>query len=136
MFSVTGLGEVKWVLSMLIKCDRPARTISISQEVFIDTMLTRFGLTDTTPVTMLLMLLMPNTHLSADSCRTTKDKKADMVACPYRELVGALAWVPLSTHPDIAYTTSPLACYSHNPGQVHWEAAKHVLYYLRGTKGH
>jgi hypothetical protein len=54
---------------------------------------------------------------------------------PYRELVGALAWLALGTRPDIAFATSSLARFGHNPGRIHWEAAKRVLRYLKGTKG-
>ena len=35
-YGTTGLGEVQWVLGMLMERDRPARTISISQEAFVD----------------------------------------------------------------------------------------------------
>ena len=58
-----------------------------------------------------------------------------MATQPYRELVGVLAWIALGTRPDIAYTTSSLAHFSHNPGRVHWEAAKCILRYLKGTRG-
>ena len=45
-YSITGLGEVKWVLGMLIEWDRDTRLIYISQEVFINTVLARFNLFD------------------------------------------------------------------------------------------
>jgi len=57
-----------------------------------------------------------------------------MATCPYRELVGALAWLALGTRPNIAFATSSLPRFGHNPGRVHWEAAKRVLRYLKGTK--
>jgi len=53
---------------------------------------------------------------------------------PYRELVGALTWLALGAHPDIPFAPSSLARLEHNPGRVHWEAAKRVLRYLKGTK--
>ena len=56
-----------------------------------------------------------------------------MATRPYRELVGALAWFALGTRPDIAFATSSLDRFGRNPGRVHWEAAKRVLRYLRGT---
>ena len=57
-----------------------------------------------------------------------------MATRPYRELVGALSWLALGTRPDIAFATSLLARFGHNPGRVHWDAAKRVLRYLKGTK--
>ena len=53
---------------------------------------------------------------------------------PYRELVGALAWLTLGTRPDIRFATSSLARFGHNPGRVHWDVAKRVVRHLNGTK--
>jgi hypothetical protein len=131
-YGTTGLGEVRWVLGMLLERDRPARTIAISQEAFIDSILLRFHLADATTVTT---PLTPGTHLSSTDCPTSKDEIDEMANRPYRELVGALAWLALGTRPDIAFATSSLARFGHNPGRVHWDAAKRVLRYLKGTKG-
>jgi transposase InsO family protein len=130
-YGITGLGQVKWVLGMLIERDRAAHTISISQEAFINTILTRFNLTE---ATSLSTPLAPGTQLTKDDCPTSQEEKDDMATRPYRELVGALAWLALGTRPDIAYATSSLARFGHNPGRAHWEAAKRVLRYLKGTR--
>ena len=37
---------------------------------------------------------------------------------------------PARTRPDLAFATS----FGHDPGRGHWEAAKHVLRCLKGTK--
>ena len=131
-YGITGLGEVKWVLGMLIERDRAARAVYLSQEAFINSLLTRFSLTDAAPLTT---PLAPGTHLSVADCPTSQEEKAHMATRPYRELVGALAWLALGTRPDIAFATSSLARFGHNPGRAHWEAAKRVLRYLKGTRG-
>jgi hypothetical protein len=41
----------------------------------------------------------------------------------------------LGTWPDTAFATSPLAHLGHDPARAHWEAAKHALSYLQGTRG-
>ena len=51
-YGITGPGEVRWVLGMLLERDRSARTIAISQEAFVDSILARFNLLDATTVTM------------------------------------------------------------------------------------
>ena len=38
------------------------------------------------------------------------------------------------TWPDITFTVSSLAYFSHNPGRSHYEVAKRVLHYLKGTE--
>jgi len=57
-YGTTGLGEVKWVL-MLMERDRAARTISISQEAFNNSILTRFNLTDATTLSTPLAPFSP-----------------------------------------------------------------------------
>jgi hypothetical protein len=38
-----------------------------------------------------------------------------------------------STRLDIAFAVSILLQFMWNPGQVHWEATKEVMHYLKGT---
>ena len=127
-YSIT---EVRWVLSMLLEHDRPARTISKSKEAFADSILAQSNLTDATTVAT---PIIPGTHLSAVECPTLKDEIEETANQPYRELVGALAWLALRTRPDIAFATSSLARVGHNLGRTYWDAAKRVLRYLKGTK--
>jgi hypothetical protein len=54
---------------------------------------------------------------------------------PYRELVGTLSWPAPGTRSDIAFVTSSVAHYGHNPGCVYCEVTKCVLHYLKGSKG-
>jgi len=130
-YGITGFGDVKWILGMLVERDRTARTISISQEAFITSLLTRFNLSDATPVST---PLLPGAQLSMLDCPDSEEEKLEMKTRPYRELVGALAWLALGTRPDIAFAAASLARFGHNPGRTHWEAAKRVLRYLGGTK--
>jgi hypothetical protein len=45
-----------------------------------------------------------------------------------------LLYVMVATRPDIAYTLSVLCKYMANLGRAHWQAAKRVLCYLKGTR--
>ena len=111
---------------MLIGRDRAARTIYISQEAFINALLVRYNLTGA---------VVPGKQLAAADCPASQEEKDDMVTRPYRELVGALAWLALGTRPDIAFVMGSLARFGHSPGRVHWDAAKRVLRYLKGVRG-
>jgi hypothetical protein len=51
-----------------------------------------------------------------------------------RELVGSLAWLALGTRLDISFAASTLARFGHKPGRIHWDAAKRIPCYLKGTK--
>ena len=55
---------------------------------------------------------------------------------PFRSLVGHLMWVANQTRPDILNAVRTMARYSHAPKVVHWQAALHVLMYVRFTSGY
>ena len=40
----------------------------------------------------------------------------------------------VATRPDLAYVVGVVSRYMSNPVRKHWEAVKHILRYLRGTK--
>jgi hypothetical protein len=52
---------------------------------------------------------------------------------PYVSAVGALMYLTIATRPDIAHTVGVLCRFMSKPGPVHWEAAKHLFRYLRGS---
>jgi hypothetical protein len=53
----------------------------------------------------------------------------------YRHIVGALQYCTL-TRPDIAYSVNQLCQFLHCPTTTHFQAAKRVLKYLKGTPDH
>lgn len=60
--------------------------------------------------------------------------KSDQLKDPtsYRQLVGKLNFL-LHTRPDLSFTAQFLSQFNSNPGQKHFDAAIHVLKYLKGT---
>src|SRR5690242_6643826 len=72
------------------------------------------------------------TQLTKYIPNATDDKAMKNV--PYMNAVGALMYLAIGTHPDIAYTVSKLAQYNSNPGPIHWKAVQHLFRYLSGTK--
>ena len=113
--------------------DRKRRTIAISHRQYIETILARFNLTDAYSTKL---PLDPSVVLSKTDAPSTAEEAEEMKRTPYRELTGALLWISLIAHLDIAFAAAHLAQFNSNPSRIHWEAAKRVLRYLSGMRDH
>ena len=69
-------------------------------------------------------------------CPQNDAEVLEMRQYPYISVVGSLMYLAVTTRPDIAYAAGVLARFNSNPGLAHWQAAKHVLRYLKGTTTH
>jgi hypothetical protein len=81
------------------------------------------------------MLEIPmDTHVHLSTKPPTSDKQDAMRSRPYSALVGLLLYAAVGTRPDIAFVTSQLACVLSCPTPAHWNAARCVIRYLKGTR--
>ena len=55
---------------------------------------------------------------------------------PYREAVGSLMFAAMCTREDNAFAVSQGAQFSSQPNQIHWEAVKRIIAYLKKTSEH
>ncbi|CAI7919626.1 unnamed protein product [Closterium sp. NIES-53] len=85
----------KHYLGMEITRDRQARTISLSQEFYINNVLKHFEMELCTPMATLL----PLQHLLTAPAVPTPEACSE----PYPELVGSLMYAMMCTRPDLAY---------------------------------
>ena len=109
-------------VGMEIHQDKKSQAIKINQRGFIGRVLERFGLAD------------------SQEAKTPMNPSADMnvedsqeVDCPYREAIGCLNYISLISRPDITFAVNKLARYSNSPKNVHWQAVKRVMRYLKGS---
>jgi hypothetical protein len=65
---------------------------------------------------------------------TNSESHPDVGPFPYSELVGSLKYIATRARPDISYIVNNLCRFVSKPAKEHWEAAKRVLRYLKGTK--
>ena len=130
-FEISDLGELTWLLGLKIERDREARTITLSQAAYIDTILARFHMEDAKPAQT---PMNSGSILSIDQCPSTHAECEDMKDVPYQKAIGSLMYAAVSTRPDIAFAVSTLSQFMRNPGRTHWEAVKHVIRYLKATK--
>ena len=63
----------------------------------------------------------------------TEELATWMKNTPYSALVGSLMYIAIGTRPDIAYAVGRLASFLDCYHPEHWEAAIHILRYLKGT---
>ena len=76
---------------------------------------------------------VPNTYLTADDCPRNGGEPCPP-DCNYAGVVGSLLWISRMVRPDLMQRTVELAKFMHDPGEVHWHAAKHALAYLKRTQ--
>ena len=77
--------------------------------------------------------MLPNTQLRSVIDQSPEEERA-MEKIPYMNMVGALRYAADATRPDIAYVTGQLARHLQKYGLEHYNAAKHCMQYLKGTK--
>ncbi|MBW0519848.1 hypothetical protein O181_059563 [Austropuccinia psidii MF-1] len=52
-----------------------------------------------------------------------------------QKAIGMLSYLALHTEPDIIFTTNLLSQFVNQPTMAHWSLVKHLLQYLKGTRG-
>ena len=129
-YKVNDLGKLQHFIGVEIIRDRSNRKIWIRQTRYIEDTIAKFGMEEchstSTPE-------FPNIHLTNEMRPKTTVEARLMRSRPYSELVGSLNYIAILTRPDIAHAVQQLCQFMHNPGQMHWKAAKQVLRYLKGT---
>ena len=75
----------------------------------------------------------PEVQLSSSMSPQSPEEPKITDKIPYLSAVGTLQYLATSTCPDISFTVGVLACFNSNPGIQHWNAFKHLFYYLKGT---
>ena len=129
--TITDLGELHWILGIEVKRVHERRTIHLSQRLYINSMLRRYGFDDLKPVSL---PMETSIQLTSAQSPSTMQEVAHMRNIPYHEAVGSLTYASLGTRPDITYAVQTVSHFSKNPGQAHWEAVKRIFRYLKGSK--
>jgi len=131
-WAISDLGEAKFCVGIAIERDRTTRTIRLSQHALIDRIVLQFGLKDATPIST---PMEPGLHLSRHHHAPSSAAERDLMTwTPYRSLVGSLMYIAIGTRPDIAFAVQQLCKFLDCYGTAHWEAAKRVVRYLKGTR--
>jgi len=133
-FEITDLGELRFILGILVTRDRSKYLIFLNQSAYITQVLARFGMLDAKPVSTPLPVKHGLSISQSPSSKAEEDGYIDFArGIHYLSLVGSLLYAT-QTHPDIQFSVNLVAQFSGNPGIPHLEAAKCILRYLKGTQ--
>ncbi|XP_059223086.1 uncharacterized protein LOC131996904 [Stomoxys calcitrans] len=125
-FEMKDLGKVSKYVGIEFKQDMKQGKITINQKEYIESVLKRFDMQNCKPTTTPMELQI----------KLEKPSKPDpevMQKYPYQSLIGALMYLVVNTRPDIAYPVNFLSQFNSNYNAKHWQAAKRILRYLKGT---
>jgi hypothetical protein len=123
-FKIKDLGELAWCLGMEFTRDRQQGTSTLSQRKYTYDVLDQYRMLDCNPV-----------GVPYDETRRVNNNvklEVDMSKI-FRSMVGSLMYLAVATRPDIAFSVNQLARVMSAPDEFHWESAKKVLRYLKGT---
>jgi transposase InsO family protein len=133
-FRMTDLGPAQQFLGLSIVRDRTKRILFLHQQAYIETLLTKYGLSNCnghwTPMTSGSKLR------KIESTEENSEKLAPDEHRKYQSIVGSLMWLMLGTRPDLAYTVSVLSKFNAAPSSEHLSAATYCLRYLRNTSSY
>lgn len=123
-FKMKDLGCMSYFLGIDFSFENDS--INMNQARCIDKVLDRFNMTECKPK---IIPCDPSiVKLSANDSQEMSDCKL------YQEIVGSLIYLMSCSRPDITYIVSKLSQFMSNPTKAHFNAAKDVLRYLKGTK--
>ena len=125
IFEMTDCEEVSHFLGIQVRRNRTIREITISQHYFIEQIIERFGMLDTKPLATPLDVSV--------KLQATPDNSMTVYATTFRQIIGSLMYIMISTRLDLAAAISIISQFSANPSDEHLDAAKHILHYLKKT---
>ena len=121
VFEMKDLGELHYCLGLEVW--KNAGQTFVCQSKYVRDVLKRFKMDQCKSSTV---PMQQNVKLSCD------DGSKEVNSTMYRQMVGSLNYLT-TTRPDIAYYVSVLSQFMAKPQESHWNAAKEVLRYLKGT---
>jgi hypothetical protein len=129
-FDMKDLGATKQILGMEIHRDKKNDKLWLSQQKYVEKIIMSFGLNNVKPVKIPL-----DSHfkLSSRLCPSNDEENEYMYRVLYANAVGSSMYAMVSTRPNISHVVVVVSRYMENPGKVHLEIVKWVLWYLRGT---
>ena len=122
---------MEWLLGCRIRRWRERRLLMLDQEQYVGQILADFGMEHCNSV----KTPCPSFRLTTAMCPTSDEERKEAGNLPFCAIVGKCMYLSNCTRPDISFAVRELARFMSNYGPKHYEAAKHLLRYLQGTRG-
>ena len=133
-FPTEDKGELAWILGVSVDRDRAARTITVSQKLYVADLLVKYA-DFVGNINRSYDTPLPEGALLSRDDSPVLDSREYLEMTPrrsiYMALVGSLLWLANMTCYQITFAASQLARFLSNPGEVHFNFAIRVLVYLR-----
>ena len=123
MVPVKNLGELRWFGGCHYKREREMGTLMIFQKTVADELVKKSCVASTQSVPLRVGVKLEGF-----------DEEERVENWPFRELVGSLMWLSITTRPDIANAVRAVARYCTAPRAIHWKAVLGILEYINGTR--
>lgn len=120
-YEMRDLGNLQWFLGIRIIRDRPNRRIWLSQDAYIEKLITKFNLESHRPI---------YTPLPANKLIPNEGQATLQEIHAFQQRVGSIMYAAVVTRADTAYAVNLLSRFLLNPSYKHLEAADHCLAYL------
>ncbi|SDA02957.1 BZ3500_MvSof-1268-A1-R1_Chr11-1g03235 [Microbotryum saponariae] len=125
-FEARSTDEASFFLGQSIIREGKTGAAIVTQSHFVDAILEEYNMANASP--------RPTPLAAPSTLRNRVNSDFDPASIPYRAIVGKLLYLSGTTRPDIAFAVSKAARFCNNFEAEHWEALKHILRYLVGTR--
>jgi hypothetical protein len=125
-FECKDQGPVSYFLGFNVIRDRKERLLSISQEHYLEQLLRKFGMEKSHGARVAL----PSTFKPVPATDAEFD---DAKHLDYPQIIGSVMYAATISRPDLSYAAGVLARFIGKWSMTHYQAAKHLLRYIRGT---
>lgn len=130
-YDIKDMGELKWILGILVERKRDDRLIYLSQENYAARILDKFGMSTCKPVST------PVETSYKEIAESEKENESlDTNHYPFRDIVGSIMYAMIATRPDLAFAVSLASKHSSVPTLHHWKLVQRILRYIQGTKNY
>lgn len=131
-WTISDLGTPTHIVGMAVEWDGANRQVFVSQTALIDRLIAQYGQLEASPLSV---PMEPGLKLRRVDKLTLTQEELEKITCiPYRNLVGGLLWLAISTRPDIQYAVQQLSQFLDCYTSIHWHAAIRVVRYLKGAR--